>query len=164
MHTFGTRRFTASLLSCVLMAGTAFGESATPREAVRKVEEAVRLIQEQSEDALHLLRDPDGPFRWKDSYIFVFLLDGTTVVHPDHEGQDVRLLKDVYGTSFGLEFLALARSEVSQGWVEYWWPKPGQKQPALKIAFIKRVPDTYYAVGAGVYDIGYEDLDPDELR
>ena len=37
-------------------------------------------------------------------------------------------------------------------WVEYHWPKAGQKEPARKLTYIEPVPDTSFTVGAGIYD------------
>ena len=41
-----------------------------------------------------------------------------------------------------------------QGWVEYMWPKPGEKKPSKKISYVKRAKmptGETVVVGAGVY-------------
>ena len=37
-------------------------------------------------------------------------------------------------------------------WVQYHWPKAGQKEPARKLTYIEPVPNTPFTVGAGIYD------------
>jgi len=38
------------------------------------------------------------------------------------------------------------------GWVEYWWPKPGEKKPSRKITYVLQAGKTPYQVAAGIYD------------
>ena len=37
-------------------------------------------------------------------------------------------------------------------WLQYWWPKPGQKEGSRKISYAVRAGNTHYVVGAGIYD------------
>jgi signal transduction histidine kinase len=37
-------------------------------------------------------------------------------------------------------------------WVEYWWPKPDEKQASRKVSYGLRAANTPYVVGAGIYD------------
>jgi len=41
---------------------------------------------------------------------------------------------------------------MSVGWVEYWWPKPGEKEGSRKISYALKAGNTPYVVGAGIYD------------
>ena len=48
-------------------------EKATRDECVAKVKQAAKLIKEIGlEAALEKMNDPNGPFIWKDSYVFAF--------------------------------------------------------------------------------------------
>lgn len=136
-------------------------ESATPKEIVQKVHEAVKLIQEKGEAAFEVIRDPKGPFVWKDSYIFVYRMDGTIVAHPNHKLENKNFIgvKDIKGNMFAAEFVSIAKSEKGEGWSEYWWPKLEGKEASRKISFIKKVAGTDYFLGAGVYsDLPMEEV------
>jgi len=37
-------------------------------------------------------------------------------------------------------------------WIEYWWPKPGEKEGTRKLTYGLSAKGTPYAVGAGIYD------------
>jgi cytochrome c len=49
------------------------------------------------------------------------------------------------------EFVEVAKSK-GEGWVDYMWPKPGEKAPSKKLSYIYRVPGKDVFVGAGVYE------------
>jgi signal transduction histidine kinase len=55
------------------------------------------------------------------------------------------------GVYLGRELCAAAKNP-NGGWVEYWWPKPGETEPSRKITFIVQVPGQPYQVTAGLYD------------
>jgi signal transduction histidine kinase len=51
------------------------------------------------------------------------------------------------------EFIETAKTKGS-GWVDYMWPKPGEKNPSKKLSYVKRtkMPDgEMVIVGAGTY-------------
>jgi signal transduction histidine kinase len=45
-----------------------------------------------------------------------------------------------------------ATEKASGVWVEYWWPKPGEKEGSRKISYVLKAGNTPYVVGAGIYD------------
>ncbi len=131
------------------------GPSATKDECVVRCHEAASMVTSKGvEEAANILNNPQGPFVWKDSYVFLMNLDGKMIAHPfqpeltkkDH----VLLYTDPTDKALFVHFVNLARN-VGHGWVEYMWPKPGQSTPSKKLTYIYRVPDTEYFVGAGVY-------------
>lgn len=131
------------------------GPSATKDECVVRCHEAASMVTSKGvEEAAKILNNPQGPFVWKDSYVFLMNLDGKMIAHPfqpeltkkDH----VLLYTDPTDKALFVHFVNLARN-VGHGWVEYMWPKPGQSTPSKKLTYIYRVPDTEYFVGAGVY-------------
>ncbi len=140
----------------------AWADKATPKEIVQKVEEAAKLIAEKGEEAFGVINDKNGPFVWKDTYCFVFDMNGTIVAHPDKPGligKNLMNTKDVKGKIFAAEFVAIAKSPQGKGWSEYYWPKPGEKEPSLKVSYIAKVPGRDYLVGAGVYDLTKEEAE-----
>ena len=122
---------------------------------VEKVDEAVRLIEQEGTEALETLRDPAGGFRFYDAYVFVFDEAGVQHVNaafPEHEGQNLLDLEDAEGVVIGREMLDVVRGR-GAGWVDYLWPQPGDTRPSEKSSYVKgvQVGDTLYVVGAGVY-------------
>ncbi len=148
-------------LSCFLLlfvlclkVAAAEEEKATKEECVAKCKEAANLIKEIGLDAaMAKIQDPKGPFVWKDSYVFAQDLDGKFLAHPMAPGlvgKNTSGAKDVSGKMFGMEMLEIAKTS-GEGWVDFMWPKPGDKTPVPKSAFIYRVPGQNLLVGAGVY-------------
>ena len=144
------------LALCLGIWQVAHAEKATPQEVVQKVTEAANLIAEKGEEAFEVINDKNGPFVWKDTYCFVFDLNGAVVAHPIKPklvGKNLMAMKDVKGKMFAAEFVSIAKSPEGKGWCEYWWPKPGEKKPSQKVSYIMKVPGKDYLVGAGIYDM-----------
>jgi hypothetical protein len=130
-------------------------ESATRDEVITKCMEAAKMLQDKGIDAAKLaIADKKGPFVWKDTYVFLMDMDAKMLAHPVKpeltERDNLATVKDTNGKPLFLEFVELANRR-GKGWVDYMWPKPGQKKPAAKSSFIYRVPGTQYLVGAGIY-------------
>ena len=84
-------------------------------------------------------------------------MDGTgkTVVNlasPELEGTNTIDLEDIEGKKIGRQMLSLV-AEREAGWVDYMWPRPGDRRPAKKSSYVRRVEvgDELFVVGAGVY-------------
>lgn len=150
------RHLVSTILVILCFAATAIaGPAATKDECVVRCHEAAAMVTAKGvEEASKIIGDPNGPFVWKDSYVFLMNLDGKMIAHPfqpeltkkDH----VLLYTDPTDKALFVHFVNLARN-VGHGWVEYMWPKPGKSTPAKKLTYIYRVPDSEYFVGAGVY-------------
>ena len=135
----------------------AFAANATREECVAKVQAAVKLAQEKGEEAaLAQVADPNGPFVWKDSYVFGTSADqAVTKAHPIKPklvGKNLLHVKDVNGVLIFSEISRVASSPSGKGWVDYMWPKPGEKKPSQKHTYVEKVPGTNLAFGAGYYD------------
>jgi signal transduction histidine kinase len=131
------------------------GETATQDECIAKSKEAADLIKSKGlEAALAVINDPKGPFVWKDSYVFSIEMEKKTVVaHPITPtliGKNLMGMKDVNGKMFFAEFQNVAAGPGS-GWVDYMWPKPGEKDPSPKSTYVYRVPGQNVFVAAGFY-------------
>jgi cytochrome c len=134
-------------------------ERATPAEVVQKVNEAVTLIQQQGEAAFDTFRDKNGIFVWKDAYLFVMDVEGKMLVHPftpKLEGMAFIGAQDPNGKAFIAEQIAIVNGPSGQGWMEYWWTKPGEKVASQKASFVKKVPGTRFYVGAGLFNLSKE--------
>lgn len=131
------------------------GEQATKDECIAKCKAAAALFKEKGQDeAFKILNDKGGPFVWKDSYVFAMSAeDGVILAHPIKAGlvgKNLMGLKDVNGTMIFVELLKAAKA--GEGWVNYMWPKPGEKKPSPKHSYIYTAPGTSVAFGAGIYD------------
>ncbi|WP_406656744.1 cache domain-containing protein [Methanolobus sp. ZRKC2] len=121
-----------------------------------QVNAAINLMEEKGELAFPELRENDSEWFHNDSYIFVWKTDGVRVVYPpdvSDEGQNMSDLEDFNGKPIGRLFIDTALSEEGEGWVDYYWPKPGETEPSLKHTYIKRasIGNETYLVGSGYY-------------
>ncbi len=148
-----TTAIVAIMITC--FAGLVWAEGATKDEVVAKCEAAGKMIQEKGvEAASKAIGDKEGPFVWKDTYVFLMDLDGKMIAHPIKpeltQRDNLVEVKDTDGKPLFVEFVQVAGSK-GTGWVDYMWPKPGEEKPAAKSSYIYRVEGTPYFVGAGIY-------------
>lgn len=130
-------------------------ELATKEECVAMCEKAAKIGAEKGADELiKLANDPKGPFIWKDSYVYVADFETKLLkAHPFNPAlidKNIANIKDINGKMFFLEILNMAK-EQGGGWIEYMWPKPGEKTPVPKASYVLPVPGQNLAVIAGVY-------------
>lgn len=144
------------MLLIVFTAPAMCEEQATKEECIEMCKKAAKLIKEKGrEEAFKILNDPKSQFVWKDSYVFVMEADSTILLtHPMKPaliGKNLIGMRDVNGKMFFVELANYANSKEGQGWVDYMWPKPGEKHSSPKSTFIYRVPGENLAAGAGIY-------------
>jgi cytochrome c len=145
----------AALVSLVaLVAVPAFaGESATPEEIVAKVTEASAYLIEKGDAGLASFDDPNGPWVFKDTYVFVYDCDkGECVgnITPGLVGKKIEDIIDANGKPVGLE-ICEASKKPNGWWIEYVWPVKGTGELATKISFIHKAAGSKYTVCAGIY-------------
>ncbi len=128
-------------------------EKATPQEVIRKVREAASYLKKTGN--IDAFKKGNKRWVWKDTYIFVIDCNRVVMVahpiKPALEGRPLGGLRDAKGDLFFVQLCEVSRNP-NGGWVEYWWPKPGEKKASRKITYILHVQGTPYSVGAGVYD------------
>ncbi|MEA3332366.1 MAG: cache domain-containing protein [Pseudomonadota bacterium] len=150
----------ATLLVCSMIAfcGFAFaGDSASKDECITMCKKAAAMVTAQGADTtFKAINDKSGPFVWKNSYVFSLNSEnGQILAHPMKPGlvgKNLMALKDVNGTMIFVELLKAAQSASGEGWVNYIWPKPGEKKPSKKVTYVYKVPGKNIAFGAGVYE------------
>jgi cytochrome c len=148
----------AVLVGGLLRAATG-QEKATPEEIVSKVQEAARSLAKSATQpaatALAPFDQKPGPWVWKDTYVFVVDCGQAIIaahpVNPELIGKDATSLLDTQGHPFFWQ-VCDALKKPSGIWLQYWWPKPGQKEGSRKISYALRAGNTSYVVGAGIYD------------
>ena len=151
----------AVVLLVLALSNSAQGQAtATPQEIVHKVHEAASSLAKAGaakagEASLTQFNQKQSPWVWKDTYIFVLDCTANTMaahpIKPELVGKDISKMTDTKGTAFFGDLCA-ATKKPSGVWVEYWWPKPGEKEGSRKISYALRAENTPYVVGAGTYD------------
>ena len=152
------KKFLLALIGIValVLSSNAYGmDKATPQEVVAKVKEAAQLIAEKGSDAYPIIRDKNGSFVWKDTYVFVGDMEGNMLVHINGklEGRNMMGAKDATGKLFHAELINGVKNSPDGFWLEYQWVKPGEKTPSSKVSFHILVPGTNIFAGAGVWDV-----------
>ena len=147
--------FIGMMLLVTILTANVWAGQATQDEVVLKCKEAAKLIQEKGIDAgIQSIGSKEGPYVWKDTYVFLMDMDGKMLAHPMSpqltKEKDLLSVKNTDGKLIFTEFVKLANAK-GDGWFDYMWPKPGQEKPAEKSTYIYRVPGTQYIVGAGIY-------------
>ncbi len=144
--------------ACAASAST----KATPQMVVDKVEKAAALLQKEGKAAFPKFRGKDSEFIFAGTYIWIHDLTGTTRLHPlmyKMEGVTNLFIKDANGKLFISEMNEKAKSK-GAGWVDYVWPKPGEKTPSLKVSYGKlvKVEGEDLMLGCGIYDVPPEEV------
>jgi methyl-accepting chemotaxis protein len=110
-----------------------------------------KLGQEQAEtmalDVIKSLRY-DGT-----QYFWINDLHPNVIMHPikpSLDGKDVSAVKDPKGKKLFISFVDVCK-EKGEGFVDYYWPKPGEEQPVRKISFVKLFKKWGWIVGSGIY-------------
>lgn len=127
---------------------------ATSEECVTKTKQAAKLIEEVGlEAALQKMNDPNGPFMWKNTYVFCLDETGKVLAHSDPKiiGYQARGLKDVDGKLYMQEILDVANTK-GEGWVSYMYHKTPGAMPEPKTSYVLKVPSANVIVGAGFYE------------
>ena len=127
---------------------------------VSRIRAAAAQIEEKGEEAFPQFRQSGSEWFKGDFYIFVWKTDGVRLVYPPDssgEGKNMSSLLDSTGKPIGKLFIETATNSEKEGWVSYYWPKPGGIEPSLKYTFIKGVSagGEDYLVGSGFYADDY---------
>ena len=148
----------AGLVSIALCATAVGQDHATAQEVVAKVKEAASTLSKTGD--LAQFNQKQGPWVWKDTYIFIQDCNKKIMaahpIKPEMIGQEISSVKDaktgksIYPDSEA--YCKMVQDSPSGTWGEYWWPKPGEKEPSRKITYHLSAKGTPYIVNAGIYD------------
>jgi len=136
---------------------------ATPDLIKKKVNEAVKLLEEKCHAAYSSFHGKGSPFLFAGTYIWLNDLNGIMLLHPIKPGlvgKELLGLKDGNGKRFFLDLITVAK-EKGEGWISYTWPKPGEKTRSLKVSFAKLavIENDSIMVGCGTYDLTEEEVE-----
>ncbi len=113
------------------------------------IELAEKGFQKRSKNIIKNLRYGEG----NKEYFWIHDMDTKMVMHPIKptlDGKDLKEIKDPEGKHLFTEMVNVCR-ENGEGYVEYMWPKPGEKEPVKKISYVKLFKPLGWIVGTGVY-------------
>lgn len=86
-------------------------------------------------------------------YFWINDLSPRMIMHPltpDMEGKDLSGYKDPNDKKLFWEMVKVCK-EHGQGFVDYFWPKPGADKPQPKLSFVKLFKPWGWIIGSGVY-------------
>jgi methyl-accepting chemotaxis protein len=86
-------------------------------------------------------------------YYWIHDLQQVVVMHaakPEMEGQDRTDIADPKGKKVYVSMNELVRRD-KQGFVDYYWPKPGSAEPVHKISYVMLYEPWGWVVGSGIY-------------
>jgi len=135
----------------------------TVEMVMERVDAGVAVMKSEGRAAFPKFKGADSEFIFAGTYIWIHSpTTGEMLMHPMKpvlEGKDVNPLRDASGKLLFVEFNRVA-TEQGSGWVDYQWPKPGEKKPSTKVSYVKLVEHNgeKFVVGSGVYDISMEDI------
>lgn len=128
-----------------------------------KAAKACALLTKEGKAAFPKFKGKDSEFIFAGTYIWIHDLEGVMRMHPikpKMEGQRFIGLKDSAGKLLFADMNKVAK-EKGSGWVDYMWPKPGEKQPSRKVSYVKlcKVDGEDLVLGCGVYDLPEAEVD-----
>ena len=97
-------------------------------------------------------------------YITLVGADSVVVMHPMSpkiNGKNMIDFKDAKGNALYQMIAATGASATGEGFLEYWWPRPNEDKPSLKMGFVKRFKPWNWDLIASVYQ---DDIQADFYR
>jgi signal transduction histidine kinase len=144
---------------CVWFSGTFSADATQSKESKRivaLVDKAAALIESKGKPSFPEFKKKGSEWLTEETYIFIADMNGSILMHPANpelETKSIIDIKDANGKTFMREFIETAKTKGS-GWVDYMWPKPGEKSPSKKFSYIKRAKmptGEMVLLGAGIY-------------
>ncbi len=122
-----------------------------------KVAVACAVLEKEGAEAFVKFQGADSEFLYAGTYMWIHSLDdGTMLMHPMKyklNGKNIISLKDKKGKRFFATMNKAVKAD-GDGWVEYYWPKPGTNEIVRKISYVQgcTLPDgPNGVVGSGLY-------------
>ena len=128
-----------------------------------KVKKACEILEKDGKKGFAKFKGKDSDFLFAGTYIWIHDMNGVMRMHPikyKMEGKKLIGLKDGSGKRFFVEMNKKVRDK-GEGWVDYTWPKPGEKKRSRKVSFVKgaKVDGEDMVVGCGIYDMPDAEID-----
>ncbi len=111
------------------------------------LEDIAAEMKQQALKQVATMRMKDG------NYFFILNEQGRMIMDPAKlqlNGKDLSNLKDVKGKKF-IQSMVDVVTQQQEGFVGYWWSKPGAQEPSSKLSFVKLFKPWGWIVGMGSY-------------
>ncbi len=144
------------------------------REKMRELKKVVDALVSQAEatlkahpraEAEEIIKRQVAAVRFDEgNYVWINDQTPAMVLHPvrsDLNGQDLRQNKDPKGKALFVEMVEAVKKGGGEGMVDYWWAKPGEKEPKPKISYVRLLPELGWIFGSGAW---IEDITADMQR
>lgn len=143
-------------------AASTAGDPPTPKQIIDKVKAGCELLKGEGLAGLAKFQGSDSDFIFNGTYIWIHDMDGNMVMHPikyKMNGKPLIGLKDARGKLFFSEMNQVVKAN-DDGWVDYMWPKPGEKKPSKKVSYVLLCPveGKELVLGCGVYGLSEDDI------
>ena len=128
------------------------------KQAIDLVNKGLAMVNKRGLEAvIDAAMNKNGPFCSGDEwYIYIGSTKGrvTLLAHPflpeKLVGPDLSQMEDIKGKKFFNDLIYTAVQQ-GDGWVNYWWPKPGEATSSLKSTYLAKVPDEDAYLACGIY-------------
>jgi methyl-accepting chemotaxis protein len=127
------------------------------KEAEILVKKALQMAKHKGlQNTLDVVATKNGALMKGDEmYVYAGSMERVTLLaHPVMPeklvGPDLSHMADIKGKCFFVDLINMARSE-GTGWVDYWWPRPGEEEPSLKSTYLMSVPGEQVYFACGIY-------------
>ncbi|MFZ5807473.1 MAG: cache domain-containing protein [Verrucomicrobiota bacterium] len=129
----------------------------TAQAIIDKVNEGCALLEKEGAAAFPKFQGKDSKFFFCGTYIWIHDMKAMMRMHPiKYKMNNTSLagFKDANGKLFFLDMNEVCAKK-GAGWVDYMWPKPGEKGASRKISYVKLAKHgaDEFVVGCGVYDL-----------
>ncbi len=128
-----------------------------PSVLVDQVKKACALLEKEGTAAFAKFQGEGSEYLFEGTYMWIHTLDdGTMLMHPMKyklNGKSVIGLKDKKGKRFFATMNKVVKAD-GEGWVEYYWPKPGSNEIVRKVSYVrgcKSADGKDLVVGCGLY-------------
>jgi signal transduction histidine kinase len=133
------------------LAATAMaGDKGSAEEATALVKKAIAYLKDNGkEKVLAEINNPNGRFKDRDLYVFVFDMNGNSLAHsamPKMVGKNVTDLKDADGKVLFKAYRDTVNTS-GKGWVDYRWPNPVSGKIEQKSTYVEKQDDMIFASG-----------------
>jgi len=133
-------------LITIAIAAPAIAQQSPPASAQAEqtqalVEKAAALVNKEGRSAFSEFRKKGSAWFHGNTYLFAYDMKADVLLNPafpEREGTNVAGGRDARGKLLHQAIIETAESKGS-GWVDYWFPKPGQKEPSQKWTYVQKV-------------------------
>jgi len=107
-----------------------------------------------AEDAKNTAKELIRNLRYEDNeYFWINDMRPFMIMHPfksEQEGKDLSEFKDPHGKKPFIAMADICKAK-GEGFVDYYWPRPGETLPVPKISYVKAFSEWGWIIGSGIY-------------